>query len=374
MEKPDEYQRCFREELRKFGLVEAIQVPREREIAKFYYGISVSRWKEPLDQLDVLLLVSRLARVLEDVGLTVFIAGRYAQLNGRDGDALRVSELSKKELFLRAMDQLGIAGNANLIRWWQFTINAAMPVTTTDNLWYSPFYWEEVLRLKDLEGVVDFSRKGKSFREVVASFEPQLRARIPDRLLDSIGDIDAPALYRLLEVAEASYMEQCAAAIKVGPASEEEYDRYIKDFMGVIRLRQPLDFRSLPGRAKALTPYIGNEGEERIFLDDGKEALAIKVTKMAQRSAGQPVFFDGFMNPFVRTAILAVEAAASADSAPLSFFSRRVNSGADVLDFFSKAGTGQLLRYAPVVSESLWGYLIRPLGQAIKATGTEGME
>jgi hypothetical protein len=49
------------------------------------------------------------------------------------------------------------------------------------------------------------------------------------------------------------------------------------------------------------------------------------------------------------------------DSAPVSFDTRRASDGATVLDFFEKAGTDRLQKYASTVVECLWAYLVLPM-------------
>jgi hypothetical protein len=337
----------MKEELRKFGLLESYRPLNGNPSTKVYYGMNVSRWKEPLDQFDVLLLISRLKRAGLDMQLSVFIAGRYGQLNGRSAAELIEGEKKKVQLFQDAMLLFGLQ-----------PADKDTSVYSTDYLWSNKEYWKQVLCKKDILGIIDTTRRGRSFREVIASFEKELQAKIPDALIESLGDIDAPALYRLLEVSEASFFTPGA---KIGPAFEQEYDCYIGQFMDIIQLRQPLDFKSRPGCLKPVTPYIGKQNEQRIFLEDSKEEIAMKVRKLAQRASGQPLFSEGFLNPFVRTAILATEAAAMSDSAPVSFDTRRASDGATVLDFFEKAGTDRLQKYASVVVECLWAYLVLPM-------------
>jgi hypothetical protein len=240
----------------------------------------------------------------------------------------------------------------------------------TNDLWYSPEYWEEVDRMKGWEGIIDESRKGRSFCDVYDRFEPFLKRAIPEDLLRSLWDVQAPALYRLFEVAEAAYlMKKLAVQAKVGPESEEQYDVFIKRFMEVVQLSQPTDFRSRPGKPKPLTPYIGNQGEERIFLDDSKEQLMMKVKKLANRSNGQPIRQECLLNPFVRLSVLAVEAAAIADSAPVMLGGAPLPDGESTLKMYERAGTERLMRIAPTVVECLWAYLVKPVQAELRKGG-----
>ncbi len=330
------------EGLRRFGLVERAEAARP---ASIYYGISGSRRGEPIDQLDAVLLVSRLRKMGLETALTVFVAARYAQLNGRPSSEALRSEESKASFFAAASRGLGVP--LRLLR--------------TDDLWRESAYWEEAARLSG-EPLIISSRAGPRFRDLASSFEPELLKAIPADVLGLLGPYEAPSLYRLLEVAEASFLrKRFGVEAKVGPASEQEYDLFIGRFMGVIQLRQPLDFRSRAGSARPIVPYIGKEGEERLFASDGKDALSSKVFALAQRLDGAPLFFGGFLNPFARIAALAVEAAAASGSAPVRIRNGRVSDGASMIRALESGGTGKLSLIAPVVAECLWAYLARPI-------------
>lgn len=335
------------EGIRRCGLVERSQV---REPASLYYGISVSRCSEPLDQLDVLLLVARLRQLGLDMGLTVFVAGRYAELNGRPSSELVPAEDRKMAMLTAAGRALGLSSSG------RFTL-----IRTTD-LWYSSDYWQEVERLKDEPGIISPERKGRPFLITAQRFESEIRSVIPPSLMGALGPLDAPSLYRLFEVAEATWLaKRMAVDSKIGPVREQEYDWFIGSFMDIIQLRQPLDFRSSPACPKPVTPYIGKDAEERLFLSDSKSEAGQKIYALAQRAAGQSVFYGGFMNPFVRLSILAVEAASAAGSAPVRIGTSAISDGAGVLTMFEKAGTANLTRFAAVVTECLWAYLIKPI-------------
>lgn len=334
------------EGLRKFALVESAEICPPRSA---YYGISASRYLEPLDQADVLLLCSRLRRSGMDLNLSIFVAGRYAQLNGKPAGELIEAESRKLETLQAAARALG------------------MPVALfrTDDLWQDSRYWDEVWERRGASGIIS-GRSGAPFSEVAASMEPGILAAMPPGFLECLGNVDAPALYRLFEVAEAAYLARVAGVdCKIGPASEQEYDVFIRSFMGIIQLGQPLDFRSTPARPKPITPYIGKEGEERLFIQDSKEAVVGKICRLGQRAEGTPLFYGDFMNPFLRTAILAVEAAALAESTPVRLAGSRVYDGAGAAGVFARSGMRGLARTAPLVAECLWAYLIRPIQKAM---------
>jgi len=352
MERRTERRALLAEGLRKSGLVRRDELSEQE---RFYYGIGTSRFLEPLDQLDAPLLIARLRRSGLDASLLVFVAGRYAELNGKPAAGLAAAEKTKAAL----LQDAGVV------------LNVPVETLCTNDLWYSEQYWTDVDCFRGVPGIIDGRRSGRKFSEVFRSFEPCLQNAVPPELACALGDFQAPGLYRLFEVAEASCLMKCRSIqAKAGPVSEEQYDCFIRGFMGIVQLSQPLDFRSCPGCAKPLAPYIGKEGEQRIFVGDGKEEIGVKVGKLAQRASGQPVFYDGLMNPFVRTAILAVEAAAAQGSAPVSLGTRKAFDGAAVLDFFGKAGTDKLQRYASAVVECLWAYLVQPMQKRMAENGS----
>jgi hypothetical protein len=330
------------EGIRKFALADRADLS---GAGSAYYGMSTSRYHEPIDQLDVFLLISRLQRMGADIGLTVFIAGQFAVLNGRPSGELLLAEERKLE-FLRAC-----AG----------AIGIEPAFLRTADLWAKPAYWDEVGRWKAASGIIS-ERKGPRFSDILPSLGSETIAAMPPGLIDALGGFDAPSLYRLFEVAEAAWMKRALeVGCKIGPASEQEYDAFIGGFMDIVQLRQPLDFRSSPPMPKPITPYIGKEGEERIFIEDSKREVGDKIMRLAQRAQNGPLFYGDFLNPLARLCVLAVESAAAADSVPVRILGSPVSDGAGALNVLAKAGLGGSTRLAPVLAECLWAYLIRPI-------------
>lgn len=314
-----------------------------------YFGMSTSRFREPLDQLDVFLLSSRLNRAGAEAPLTVFLAGRFSVLNGRDSGELLEAEETKLRFLRAAARAIGIAP----------------AFLRTDDLWSSPRYWEDVAALKDAPGIIS-ARTGVKFADVAPALGQCAIGAMPGGLIDALGRFDAPALYRLFEVAEAAWMKrELGIRCKVGPASEQEYDEFIGGFMGIVQLRQPLDFRSTPAQPRPITPYIGKQGEERIFISDTKREMGGKLMRLAQRSASAPLYAGDFLNPFARLAVLAVESAAAADSVPVRILGSQVLDGEGTLNVLGKAGLGGAVKLAPVIAECLWAYLIRPVQERL---------
>jgi hypothetical protein len=330
------------EGIRKFALIERAGLS---GMLPAYYGMSTSRFREPIDQLDVFLLISRLQRTGADIGLAVFIAGQFAMLNGRPSGELLLAEERKLE-FLRAS-----AG----------AIGIEPAFLRTADLWSKPAYWEEVSRWKGASGIIS-ERKGPRFSDILPSLGPETIAAMPPGLMEALGGFDAPSLYRLFEVAEAAWMKKAlGVGCKIGPASEQEYDAFIGGFMDIVQFRQPLDFRSSPATPKPVTPYIGKEGEERIFITDSKREVGDKIMRLAKRSQNGPLFFGDYLNPLARLSVLAVESAAASDSVPVRILGSPVSDGAGALNVLAKAGLGGSTRLASVLAECLWAYLIRPI-------------
>ncbi|MFH1685579.1 MAG: hypothetical protein ABH983_04705 [Candidatus Micrarchaeota archaeon] len=339
------------EGMRKFGLTTRISVECP---SKFYYGISASRFSEPLDQFDVLMLLSKLKSLGAEAKLLIFVAGRYAQLNGRSREELSKSEEQK----------------IKMLKQTSAVFDIPITILGTADLWYYPEYWAEVDCLKSVDGIIDQTRSGPLFSTVFDSFEYEICQAVSPKLRSALAPIPAPRLYRLFEVAEASYLKKYFGVdAKIGPGAEQEYDSFIDGFMDIVQLQQPVDFRNRPNCTKPITPYIGKDGEERIFVSDSKQDVNAKISKLAQRASGQPILFSGFLNCFVRLSALAVEAAALSSSAPVKFGNKQVSDGLSVIQSFEMMGTDRLTRLAPIVSECLWAYLIRPLQAELKKGG-----
>jgi len=123
--------------------------------------------------------------------LTVFVAGRYGQLNGRPAAELIEGEKRKVLLFQDAVLLFGLQ-----------PANKESSVYPTDFLWSKKDYWKEVLRKKDMLGIIDTSREGRPFREVVASFEKELQAKIDDGAEPVVTPIEHPFVQRIIALAE----------------------------------------------------------------------------------------------------------------------------------------------------------------------------
>jgi len=172
----------------------------EEGLRKPYYGMNISRGKEPLDQLDMFFLAKKLG-----VPLTVFVAGQYGLLNGKvKPEEITAKEAEKKKLLEAAFRVFGVE----------------VTILLTSDLWTKESYWETVA---ELSGTKDILEKGASvsFSEAVARYPeafPQNSGL--GKALASIGSLPAAGTYTLLEVAEARFLQkELGIDTKLGPES-----------------------------------------------------------------------------------------------------------------------------------------------------------
>lgn len=141
-----------------------------------YYGMNISRGKEPLDQMDFLFFARR-----NGLPVTIFVAGKYGLLNrkGEPAEFLIGKERTKAELYRKLFALFGISGK----------------VLATDDLWSSSKYWDGVADLAATKGIIT-SGSGESLRALGAE-----RLGIPvtarssfERVLERVGDLPAQSL------------------------------------------------------------------------------------------------------------------------------------------------------------------------------------
>ena len=321
-------------------------------IAKPYYGMNVSKAGEPLDQLDFLLLAKKLM-----VPVIIFVAGRYRILNDTNVSLNEIDEkeMKKIELIKRIMEIFRVNGN----------------VLPTNTLWDNPLYWEVAAELAKTPQIIDKSA-GIKFADI-----PKERFGISqeaiakfDIVKTSIGNYPGSALYTLLEVAEASCLQRALKVdCKIGPESEERYDKFIEKFMGIVQLYQPLDLRSTEESVKPVIPYMERLQEERVFLTDKKEDMLRKVYKTAQRANGSAPFWKlnqkPIPNPFTRLVILAIESAANSENLPIVLRSKSVYSSEEAVEYIEKSRATGLTDMTGTIGEAIWNYILKPVQQVI---------
>lgn len=307
--------------------------------------MNISKGREPLDQLDFIFLMKKL-----DLPVAVFVAGKYGILNGADPKPLVSGEQQKEKLLKRLFEVFEIDGQ----------------ILDTDSLWSAPSYWNAVLKLSETEGIIEKS-SGPPLSCLSAERLglPAESSRVFSRVLSKLGTYPASSLYTLFEVAEAKYLKrEFGIDTKIGPESEERYDRFIGDFMNIVQLYQPLDLRSSNAKPKVVIPYMERRNEERIFFDDTKDKLFDKLYKAAQRAEMQPCFWElderKLPNPFMRTLMTAIEAAAIQNCLPMRLLNKNIYSSDEAMDFVEKSGARSLRNIAASVGEAIWNYVIRP--------------
>ncbi|MFA5050452.1 MAG: hypothetical protein WC501_05585 [Candidatus Micrarchaeia archaeon] len=319
-------------------------------ITKLYYGMNISNGREPIDQIDFLLLVKKLKLPVE-----IFIAGKYGVLNNgkKPVEFFLEKESIKRELYKRLMEIMKIDGK----------------VIVTDELWSNPVYWKSILELKDLEGVID-QKNGTPFN-YFDSEKLGIAKNAMDEFLEvqcKMGGIPANSLYTLFEVAEARTLQKTDDVdCKIGPESEERYDKFIEKFMSIMQLYQPLDIKSNEKEPRPVMPYMERLQESRIFFEDTKEEVLVKISKMAQRAEKTNPFWEcakmRVPNPFCRMVIYAFEAAENNQNLPILLRGKPVYSSMEAIEFIEKSGANGLINIASPIAEAIWNYIILPVGR-----------
>ncbi len=239
-----------------------------------YYGVNISPYKEPLDQFDPLLLIRLWNRMLQKDAsngdpaphwkLAVFVAGKYRLLNLREDQEpfsrvkqWEVEELRKKSLFERAARGLGMEEEVS--------------VFITDQLWEDTRYWQALCllieRKADMPNLRAFRDPDKAVQ--FGDLPRYLLGGITDSQRERLACFKGCELYLYAELAEAYFLRDVyGVAAKIGPQSEEEYDRYLRPDFSIVQMKNPLALDSRPGREMPAIPYIGLRGEERIWDKD----------------------------------------------------------------------------------------------------------
>lgn len=320
---------------------------------KMYYGVNVSAGPEPIDQIAGLLIGKRIQDVRSGSSFTVFIAGKYGILNcefkedvlwvARDKE--RAEEI-KKGLYLFLMDYLGMNGG----------------VITTDELWGRKEYWRYVAELVE-RGIVGMEdRFSISFSQIPAEF----LGRIDDDVLADIGDVSAWKIYLPAEIAEARILNEFyGISGKVGPASEEMYDKYM-DFMDIVQFTQPVDMDTRKERVKTVVPYIMGQYQPRISFQDDINDVKKRLERAERRTEDEwPVYdsksYGRVYNPVLQMAIIVVEVGRALGETVV-VKGRELSSGAEAL---IKACTGGIKGWAEDIARMLFEFVIRPVQEEV---------
>ncbi len=336
----------LREALEGSGLfVEGTEYETKGKVVNSYYGFNVTKVdEEPIDQIHGFIAAKRIQeRNKELYGETgnfyPFIAGVFEVLNARNDDEIRkivnvnsVKDQKKKSLFGNMMKKYDIRGDIRL----------------TQDLWKSQAYWEI------MEGV--FKKYGfdkdKLFKEALRFYDNNREklnsvsriAHIPPdvmnptpKIANKIGNWPAAILYTPAEISEALYFsEQDDVSLKIGHMEEKSYDKYIREFMDIVHLRQPTDLASKMYKTSTVTPYLEKHrpvNKIRIYFNDNEESIFDKLSDIEIEDylftidprSGE------LLNPIIEKVIYAVECARMSGEDPPKIGNVELYEGKDVL-------------------------------------------
>ena len=238
---------------------------------KSYYGLNTSSNAdlEPIDQLDGFLIAKYIQELFgKEEQFYSYIAGAYNALNARSSKeaekiALRRSDLdrTKKKLLENVMINLELDGF----------------VLTTYDLWNDEAYWEEVCRLVD-DGIMQEMPEELRTKGIQMKYFPkEVLGAMNNVIGKRLDQIYSGFLYLPAEVAEAVWLkEKYGVEWKIGPPTEELYDRFIeREGIGIIRTTQPKVIES--NKVVDALPYIGKTTQpRRILFSDNRKTLSQK--------------------------------------------------------------------------------------------------
>ena len=242
---------------------------------KIYYGVNISPYKEPIEQFDPLLLIKLYNNLISDyagsrlekadaVFLSVFIAGKYRALNLKSSQnpysayaQWELQETKKRDLYLQVAENLGVS--------------CYTQVLTTDDLWQDERYWALVVNFAKNKSLMPNNREFKSISIKFGDIPQKFLGGITESQRNDLANEDSCKLYLYAELAEAVYLKKYNETIaKIGPATEEEYDQYLRSNLSIIQLKNPLEFSSTPTNEISCCPYIGIKGQLRFWVNDAK--------------------------------------------------------------------------------------------------------
>jgi len=344
-------------------------------IINSYYGFNVSRTdSEPIDQISAFIAAKRIQEnnyaVHRNSGnFVAFIAGVFEVLNQpRDQvphfmDINGKKDRKKSSLFRRICTE--------------YDLNSE--IVLTRDLWSTSSYWNEFQQMfednwfthesleNDTKHFISKSKIDNSVR-IKDLKEGGVILYLPDDLMDMIGEWPGALIYTPAEISEAAYFANTSAInLKLGPATERIYDRYIARFMDIAHLKQSVDLRSDMFYPQTVTPYStknprqSEEPEARIFFDDSEDDVKQKINEFTpttnylwtmENTAGV------ILNPIVEKAIYSVESARALGLRVPLIGGNRLRDGHSVIDFARNPNNLSLLREA--LPELVYNFLIGP--------------
>lgn len=313
--------------------------------------------EEPIEQVDLLLAANGLQEYGRERtgngGSTVAFVAECFRSFGKQGPAEAADYLSRaapranrKETALRtAADAVDLH---------------LEDVVTTRDLWSDQAYWDRVrdravghdpyrpARGDPVDG--DLARDGlyRYLRGVTDDLlagglgdAMPLRELADSRVIDAEFGVDthlaeiaedyraetgcqarAPELYSLLEIAVAEELEdRHGATVKVGPAEEEMYDRFIRPVLGhdTVQTVQPLG-----GARQTVPPYTLHDSEPRLCFGDDTGTVDAKIRELDEEFLRVRTHGGKSWHPVVHNAMRLVEARSAMGLPP---YEVRVDAG-----------------------------------------------
>lgn len=339
-----------------------------------YYGFNVSATeREPIDQVSAFIAAKRIqehnySNFRERGKFIQFVAGVFEVLNQpRDAveDCLRVNDekdRKKSQLFSRICKVYDLDAQIVLAR----------------DVWSEPAYWHHFQGLLS-GGLLDYELLlGNALNFVTrstidnAALVRDLDGRafnLPEDVARIIGNWPASLVYAPVEISEAAYFSSKGINLKIGPARERTYDRYVQSFMDILHLKQSVDMGSDMFLPRTVSPYREQRSrtdripEIRIFFDDSMEDVKGKVLSVPNSHYVYTMddVAGVVMNPLVEKAIYAVESARSMGLKAPSIGRKTFHNGADVSEFAKSRREFDILKDA--LPELLYQYVIEPFAK-----------
>lgn len=338
-----------------------------------YYGFNVTKSdREPIDQIHGFLAAKRIQErnhgLVNEAGtFYAFVAGIFEVLNATSPEDIQrvievnsVKESNKKELFTKIATA--------------FDINCEVHLTS--DLWNDERYWNALTKVLQYP---QFS-KGNLRRDTMQWYQTEEMLNrvlpiaevasdlmdIPKKLMKKIGRWPAATLYTPIEVAEAKYYAAVHdVSCKIGHMDETVYDKYILEFMDVIHLRQPVDFKSTRIKPRGVTPYIHKprprDPKVRLFFDDTPATIQERLSEYPPENFVFAIIPDGgeVLNPYIDKVVLAIESARAMGLTPVTVENVDLNNGIDIITALYDQSIS-ILTLEKVFPELIYSYLIEP--------------
>jgi len=311
-----------------------------------YYGFNVSKThEEPVDQIHGFIAAKRIQDSLSVSSpstvpaFNALVAGEFEILNATSLEDLqtihernRERDLKKKLLFERIFRRFDLNGRVWVStdifsdsRFWETFADVLMDSRfSRGNLINDAMQWYN--SRDDLEAVIKVGDL------------PDSLVKIPSKIRKRICSWPASILYTPLEVSEAAYFARHhGVSVKIGHMGERVYDKYIIQYVDVVHLRQPTDFKMSRLRPRGVTPYIHKDRPRdpkvRIFFGDTADDIRARLDgypvedyiETISESLG-PLF-----NPYIDKAVLAVESAVCSGQRAVSVAGLSVGSGRELV-------------------------------------------